>query len=60
MTVELSHFSAALVFALFSSVVFGITQKNTQPEMLRYGVRCFFTFLGGVLAAGWFMYLLRR
>jgi hypothetical protein len=60
MTLELSHFSAALVFALFSSVVFGITQKNTRPEMIRYGVRCFFTFLGGVLAAGWFMYLLRR
>ena len=60
MTLELSHFSAALVFAFFSSVVFGITQKNTRPEMIRYGVRCFFTFLAGVLAAGWFMYLLRR
>ena len=60
MTLELSHFSAALVFAFFASVVFGITQKNTQREMIRYGVRCFFTFLFGVLAAGWFMYLLRR
>lgn len=60
MTLELSHFSAALVFAFFSSVVFGITQKNTRPEMIRYGIRCFFTFLAGVLAAGWFMYLLRR
>jgi hypothetical protein len=60
MTVQLSHFSAALVFSLFSSVVFGITQKNTQREMIRYGIRCFFTFLAGILAAGWFMYLLRR
>ena len=60
MTLELSHFSALLVFAFFASVVFGITQKNTRPEMIRYGVRCFFTFLFGVLAAGWFMYLLRR
>ena len=60
MTLELSHFSAALVFALFSSVVFGITQKNTPPEMIRYGVRCFFTFVLGLFAAGWFMYLLRR
>ena len=60
MTLQLSHFSAALVFALFSSIVFGVTQKNTRPEMIRYGVRCFFTFVAGVLAAGWFMYLLRR
>ena len=60
MTIELSHFSAALVFSLFASIVFGITQKDTQREMIRYGVRCFFTFVAGVLAAGWFMYLLRR
>jgi hypothetical protein len=60
MTLELSHFSAALVFALFASIVFGITQKNTRRDMVLYGVRCFFTFAVGVLAAGWFMYLLRR
>ncbi|MDP9264387.1 MAG: hypothetical protein M3O85_08730 [Acidobacteriota bacterium] len=60
MTLELSHFSAALVFALFASVVFGITQKDNRREMVTYGVRCFFTFVAGVLAAGWFMYLLRR
>ena len=60
MTLQLSHFSAALVFALFASIVFGITQKNTRREMVRYGVSCFFTFAAGVLAAGWFMYLLRR
>lgn len=60
MTLELSHFSAALVFSLFASIVFGITQKDTRQEMIRYGVRCFFTFVAGVLAAGWFMYLLRR
>lgn len=60
MILELSHFSAALLFALFASIVFGITQKNTRREMITYGVRCFFTFVAGVLAAGWFMYLLRR
>ena len=60
MTLTLSHFSAALLFSLFASIVFGITQKNTRREMIRYGVRCFFTFVAGVLAAGWFMYLLRR
>ncbi len=56
----LSHFSAALVFAAFSSVVFGITQRNTPQEMFRYGLKCFVMFLGGVLAGGWLMWLLRH
>ncbi len=60
MTIALSHFSAVLVFSFFVSIVFGITQKNTRPEMIRYGVRCFFTFVAGLFAAGWLMYLLRR
>ncbi len=34
---HLSHFSAAIIFALFASIVFGITQRNTTREMVRYG-----------------------
>ncbi len=60
MTIQLSHFSAAILFALFSSVVFGITQRNTTREMVRYGLYCFAMFAGGVIAAGWVMWLLRR
>ncbi len=60
MTIQLSHFSAAMVFAFFASIVFGITQKNNQREMVRYGLYCFAMFLVGVLAAGWFMALLRH
>ena len=60
MTVQLSHFSAALVFALFASVVFGITQRKAPREQLLYGLRCFALFAGGVIAAGWFMWLLRH
>jgi hypothetical protein len=56
----LSHFSAAVLFALFASVVFGITQRNTTREMVRYGLYCFAMFVGGVIAAGWAMWLLRR
>jgi hypothetical protein len=56
----LSHFSAAVLFALFASVVFGITQRNTTREMVRYGLYCFAMFVGGVIAAGWVMWLLRR
>ena len=60
MTITLSHFSAAVVFALFTSIVFGITQKNTTREMVRYGLYCFAMFVGGVFVAGWLMWLIRR
>jgi hypothetical protein len=46
---QLSHFSAALVFALFASVVFGVTQRNTPREMLRYGLKCFAWFSLGLM-----------
>ena len=59
MTLTLSHFSAALVFALFASIVFGITQKNTKPEMIRYGIQSFIFFVVGTILAGWAMAALR-
>ena len=57
MTLELTHFSAALLFAVFASVVFGITQRNTARDQVRYGLYCFVMFLGGVFLAGWVMWL---
>ena len=60
MTIELTHFSAALMFSIFASVVFGITQKNSAREQVRYGIYCFALFMGGVLLAGWLMWILRR
>lgn len=57
---QLSHFSAALVFALFASVVFGVTQRNTPREMLRYGLKCFAWFSLGLIAGGWLMWLIRH
>jgi hypothetical protein len=59
-TINLSHFSAAVVFALFASVVFGITQKNSTVEQVKYGLQCFAMFVGGVFLAGWVMALIRR
>ena len=56
----ITHFSAAVLFAVFASVVFGITQRNTQRDMVRYGLYCFAMFVGGVVAAGWVMWILRR
>jgi hypothetical protein len=60
MTIQLTHFSAAVLFAVFASVVFGITQRNTAREMVRYGFYCFAMFVGGVIVAGWAMWLVRR
>jgi hypothetical protein len=60
MSLELSHFSAAVLFAVFASVVFGITQRNTSRDMIRYGLYCFAMFVGGVIVAGWVMWILRR
>ncbi len=60
MTITLNHFSAALVFSIFASIVFGITHRDTTREMIRYGLYCFVMFLGGVFVAGWLMWLVKR
>ena len=58
--IELSHFPAAVVFAIFASVVFGITQRSEPREMVKYGAYCFSLFVGGVIVAGWAMWILRH
>jgi len=60
MNLELSHFTAALLFAIFAGIVFGITQRSTPLDMVKYGAYCFSLFLGGVIVAGWAMWLLRH
>lgn len=60
MTLNLSHFTAALIFAFFASIVFAITQKNTTKEMVRHGLICFPYFIVGVIVAGWAMWLLKH
>ena len=60
MTFEFSHFTAAVVFALCASTVFGITQRNNTRDMVRYGAYCFALFVGGVIVAAWVMWLLKH
>lgn len=60
MSLALSHFNAAVLFAVFASTVFGITQRNNVRDQVRYGLYCFVMFVGGVLVAGWLMWFLRR
>ncbi|HXB21257.1 MAG TPA: hypothetical protein VNV88_07750 [Candidatus Solibacter sp.] len=60
LALQLSHFGAAVTFAFFASIVFGITQRNTQREMVRYGLQCFGWFVLGMFVAGWMMWLLHH
>ena len=56
----LSHFSAVLVFSLFTSVVFGITQRAEPRMMIRFGAFCFAIFVFGTIAASWLLFLIKR
>jgi hypothetical protein len=55
--VNLSHFEAALLFALFTSVVLGVVTKTTDKERLQYGLYCFGCFLLALFGLSWLMYL---
>jgi len=56
--VSISHLTAVVLFALFASVVFGITLREELREQVRYGCIAFAWFLGGTVAAGWILYFL--
>jgi hypothetical protein len=55
--INLSQFEAAFLFALFTSVVMGITTKKTDKERLNYGAYCVGCFLFALFAIGWLMKL---
>ena len=55
-----SHFLAVVLFALFASVVFGITQRETPAKMVRYGLYCFVLFVGSAIVLSWLMFLIAR
>ena len=60
MTLTPSHFTTVLLFAMFASVIFGITQRSTPKAMVRYGAYCFVLFVTAVIAASWIMFFIRR
>lgn len=55
--VNLSHFEAALLFSLFTSIVLGVVTKKTDRERLIYGLYCFGCFVAALFGLGWLMYL---
>jgi hypothetical protein len=54
---NLSHFEAAFLFSLFTSVVMGIVTKNTDRERLQYGAYVFVCFMVALFGIGWVMQL---
>jgi len=56
----ISHFSAALVFSLVTSVVFAITGKDTDRERVLYGLWVFAVFAAISFAMAWAMYIIHR
>jgi hypothetical protein len=56
----LTHFSAVLLFSLFTSIVFGITQRSQPRMMIRFGAFCFALFVGGTIAASWLMWAIKH
>jgi hypothetical protein len=55
--VNLSHFEAALLFSLCTSIVLGVVTKRSDRERFRYGLYCFAWFVIALFGLGWLMYL---
>ena len=54
---NLSHFEAALLFSLLTSVVLGVVTKRTDRDRLLYGIYTFVCFLIALFGIGWAMRL---
>lgn len=58
--VTLSHFEAALLFAFFTSIVFGVVTKRSDRDRLHYALYCFAWFIAALFGLGWLMFLGHR
>lgn len=56
----ITHFDVVLLFSLFTSIVFGITQRAEPRMMIRFGAFCFGLFVLGTIAASWLMWLIKH
>ena len=57
MFLTLSHLQAALLFALFTSIVMGVVGRDTDNQRMRYGLYCFGWFVAAIFGLSWIMYL---
>ncbi len=57
MFLNLTHLEAALLFALFTSIVLGVVGRSEDRERIRYGLTVFGYFMVAIFGLGWLMYL---
>ncbi len=57
MNLSLSHFEASLLFALLTSLVFGVVTKKTDKERIQYGLQTFGYFMLALFGIAWIMKL---
>jgi hypothetical protein len=57
MNLSLSHFEAALLFALLTSLAFGVVTKKTDKERIQYGLQTFGYFMLALFGIAWLMKL---
>ncbi|MBI4463705.1 MAG: hypothetical protein HY647_03275 [Acidobacteria bacterium] len=55
-----SHFTAALLFALVTSVVFAVTGRDTNRQRVLYGLWVFLIFVVISIGAAWLMAFLHH
>ena len=53
---NLSHFEAAFLFSVFTSIVLGVVTKRNDRDRLHYGLYTFASFMVALFAIGWLMY----
>ncbi len=53
---NLTHFEAAFLFSLFTSVVLGVVTKRSDRDRLQYGLYVFVCFFVALFGLGWLMY----
>jgi len=58
MKINLDHFEASVLFALFASILLGLVTKRTERERLQYGLYCFGCFMAALFGIGWVMHFL--
>jgi ABC-type dipeptide/oligopeptide/nickel transport system permease component len=54
---NLSHFEASILFALFTSIVLGVITKRTDRERIRHAAQTFAYFVVAIFGLSWLMYL---
>lgn len=60
MYLNLTHFEACFMFAVFTAIVFGVISRRSDRERIYYGFYVFGCFLVATFGLGWLMYLGHR